>query len=257
MIKQKNKYPYKSLSKLRFVILSMFLLHPIFGNSMGFQYYQASAFYANAQTESLNMSVSEDAELIDNPIQTTSIPQFDQVNKLISTNHIDEAIAVNDAIVPKNLIEKNHKIANGIYLQSWAKGRFELTDDERATLLQIATQPHIQGGYGVITAWVMLNRVYRTESVKPKNIIKPFGIQNNGTTIYPNPAREQVTINGASEVFCAVIYDLQGRELIKTTNVSNSSKLTINTSKLTKGIYLITLIDKELSVIVSEKLVIE
>ncbi len=221
------------------------------------QYYQASAFYANAQTENLNMSVSEDAELTDNPIQTTSIPQFDQINKLISANRIDEAIAVNDAIVPKNLIEKNHKIANGIYLQSWAKGRLELTDDERATLLQIATQPHIQGGYGVITAWVMLNRVYRTESVKPKNIIKPFGIYNNETTIYPNPAREQVTVDGASEVFCVVIYDLQGRELIKTTNVPNSSKLTINTSKLTKGIYLITLIDKELSVIVSEKLVID
>ncbi len=172
------------------------------------KYYQASAFYANAQTENLNMSVSEDAELTDNPIQTTSIPQFDQVNKLISANRIDEAIAVNDAIVPKNLIEKNHKIANGIYLQSWAKGRFELTDDERATLLQIATQPQIQGGYGVITAWVMLNRVYRTEPIKPKNSVKPFGIHNSETTIYPNPAREQVTVNGASGVVCAVIYDL-------------------------------------------------
>lgn len=221
------------------------------------QYYQASAFYASAQTENLNMSVSENAELTDNPIQTTSIPQFDQVNKLISANRIDEAIAVNDAIVPKNLIEKNHKIANGIYLQSWAKGRFELTDDERATLLQIASQPHIQGGYGVFTAWVMLNRVYRTESVKPKNSIKPFGIYNNETTIYPNPAHEQVTVNGATEVVYVVIYDLQGRKLIKITNVYSSPMMTINTSKLTKGIYFITLIDKELSVIASEKLVIE
>jgi hypothetical protein len=110
---------------------------------------------------------------------------------------------------------------------------------------------------GVITAWVMLNQVYHTEPIKPKNSIKPFGIHNNETTIYPNPAREQVTVNGASEVFYAVIYDLQGRELVKTINVSGSSMLTINTSKLTKGIYFIALIDKDLSNITSEKLVIE
>lgn len=102
-----------------------------------------------------------------------------------------------------------------------------------------------------------LNEVYRTESVKPKNIIKPLGIQTNKTTIYPNPAHEQILINGASNVAYALIYDLQGRELIKTTNVSGSTMLTINTSKLAKGIYLITLIDKELSIITSEKLVIE
>jgi hypothetical protein len=221
------------------------------------QYYQASAFYANAQTENPNMSVSENEELTDNPIQTTSIPQFDQVNKLISTNRIDDAIAVNDAIVPKNLIEKNHKITNGIYLNSWAKGRFELTDDEHATLLQIATQPHIQSGYGVITAWVMLNRVYHTESVKPKNIVKPFRIANNEITIYPNPAREQVTVSGASEIAFATVYDMQGRELIKTGNASGTSAFTMDTAKLSKGIYFITLVNKDLSVIKTEKLVIE
>ncbi|MEI6347346.1 MAG: T9SS type A sorting domain-containing protein [Bacteroidota bacterium] len=122
---------------------------------------------------------------------------------------------------------------------------------------QNSNQPHIQGGYGVFTAWVMLNRVYRTESVRPKNIIKPIGIHNNEIAIYPNPAREQVIVNGASEVAYAIIYDLQGRELIKMANSSDSSLLTLNTSKLTKGIYFITLVDKDLSIITSEKLVIK
>ncbi|MEI6347344.1 MAG: T9SS type A sorting domain-containing protein [Bacteroidota bacterium] len=222
------------------------------------QYYQATDYYNNTQLDNLVLDAAESTSVPFNPIQTTSIRQFYKVNKLISENRIDEAIQENSNILPTNLIERNHQIANTIYLQSWAKGRFELTDDERTTLLQIATQPHIQGGYGVFTAWVMLNRVYRTESVKPKSIIKPFStIASNGVSIYPNPAHEQVTINGATDVAYAMIYDLQGRELTKTTNVSGLSLLVLNTSKLTKGIYFITLINKDLSVITSEKLVIE
>jgi hypothetical protein len=103
----------------------------------------------------------------------------------------------------------------------------------------------------------MLNRVYHTESVKPKNIVKPFGITNSETTIYPNPASEQVTVNGASNVVCAVIYDLQGRELIKFINYSGMSVLSINISKLKKGIYIIKLVRGDLSDEKVEKLIIE
>lgn len=40
----------------------------------------------------------------------------------------------------QNQIEQNHQTANAIYLQSWAKGRFELTGEEQAVLMNIANQ---------------------------------------------------------------------------------------------------------------------
>jgi hypothetical protein len=219
------------------------------------QYYQASDYYYDTQSDNLNMDAVESTDAPVNPIQTTSIITFYKVDKLISDNRVNDAIDLNNSIVPVNLIEKNHKTTNAIYLQSWAKGRFELTDDEKSTLLDIANQPHIQGGYGVFTAWVMLNRSIQNDVVKPKSIIKPFG--NNTIGLYPNPAREQVTVTGASEVTFVTIYDIQGRELLKVGNPSCSNIFTINTSKLSKGVYFISLINNNSTDKIVEKLVIE
>ena len=119
-----------------------------------------------------------------------------------------------------------------------------------------SNQPHTHGGYGIFTAWVMLYRTQQNEVIKPKSIIKPFGIVNNETTIYPNPAREQVTITGALDIAFAVIYDMQGRELLKTVNSTNSSEFIINTSKLSKGVYFIKLVSSDLSDEKIEKLII-
>lgn len=101
----------------------------------------------------------------------------------------------------------------------------------------------------------MLNRSIQNDVVKPKSIIKPFG--NNAIVLYPNPAREQVTVTGASEVTFATIYDIQGRELLKVGNPSCSNIFTINTSKLSKGVYFITLINSNSTDKKVKKLVIE
>ena len=122
---------------------------------------------------------------------------------------------------------------------------------------QNSNQPHIQGGYGVFTAWVMLYRTPQDQPVKPKSIIKPFKIENNEITIYPNPARDQITVSGALDILFVVIYDIQGRELLKTLNNTNSSEFIINTSKLNKGVYFIKLVSGDLSDEKVEKLIIE
>jgi hypothetical protein len=122
---------------------------------------------------------------------------------------------------------------------------------------QYSNQQHIKGGYGVFTAWVMLYRSPQDQPVKPKSIIKSLGFQNNEITIYPNPAREQVTITGALDITFAVIYDIQGRELLKTANTSSSPEFIINTTKLSKGVYFIKLVRSALFDERSEKLIIE
>ena len=128
----------------------------------------------------------------------------------------------------QHLIEQNHQTANAIYLQSWAKGRFELTDEEQTILMDIANQSHIKGGNGVFTAWIMLGRTYQNEIIKPKNVIHKIDVLL--PSIYPNPADNQITITNASEISFVVIYDLQGREVMKKTYYSTNESILLNTS---------------------------
>ena len=121
-------------------------------------------------------------------------------------------------------------------------------------LNQYSNQPHIKGGFGVFTAWVMLKRIAQNETVKPKSIIKLLEIKN--VTIYPNPAREEVTVTGASNITFAIIYDIQGREILSVSNSDGLSIFNINTSKLSKGAYFIKLIRSDLTNEKVEKLII-
>ncbi len=212
-------------------------------------YYQAACNYLQ------NHSFAQNANVDDNMLQTTSIEQFYEIDKLISENRIEEAIVANRSISPVNLIEQNHQTANAIYLQSWAKGRFELTDEEKVILLDIANQPHIKGGYGVFTAWIMLGRTYQNEIINPKNLINL--IETDTPIIYPNPSRNQITITRTSEIKYVIVCDLQGREVFKQTNASGDEIILMNTSKLKKGVYFITLINSDLSDKIVEKLIIE
>ncbi len=188
-------------------------------------------------------------------MQSTSIEQFYKIDKLISENRIEEAIVANQAISPVNLIEQNHQTTNAIYLQSWAKGRFELTDEERAILMDIANHSYIKGGYGVFTAWIMLGRTYQNEIIKPKNAIHKIDVLL--PSIYPNPARNQITITRASEIKHVIIYDLQGREILKQSNTSGDEIILINTSKLKKGVYFISFFNIDFLDKKFEKLVIK
>ena len=154
-----------------------------------------------------------------------------------------------------NLIEQNHQTANAIYLKSWAKGRFELTEEEQAVLMDIANQSHIKGGYGVFTAWIMLGRTFQNEIIKPKNLINL--IETDSPIIYPNPANNQLTIARASEIKYVIVCDLQGREILKQTNTSGDEIILINTSKLKKGVYFISLFNIDFSDKKVEKLIIE
>ena len=212
-------------------------------------YYQSTCNYWQ------NHALVQNESIDNNIIQSTSIAKFYEIDKLISENRIEEAIAANQSISPVNLIEQNHQTANAIYLQSWAKGRFELTDEERTILMDIANQSHIKGGYGVFTAWIMLGRTYQNEIIKPKNAIHK--IDALLPSIYPNPAHNQITIINASEISFVIVYDLQGREVLKKTYYSTNESILLNTSILKKGVYFIALYNKDFSNRVIEKLVIE
>jgi len=79
----------------------------------------------------------------------------------------------------------------------------------------------------------------------------------NNFSIYPNPAKNIITIDNKSKIKISKIkiINLLGKE-IKEVFISNTNSQTIDISKLTKGIYLICLFDNEKK-IGSKKLVIE
>jgi len=67
---------------------------------------------------------------------------------------------------------------------------------------------------------------------------KQISTVKNEISIYPNPAKDFVTISSKNEIKSIEIYDLQGKKLCG----SNQSK--VDVSKLSTGVYLITIIDK-------------
>ena len=68
-------------------------------------------------------------------------------------------------------------------------------------------------------------------------------------SIYPNPADEQITINTVNKDILVCIYNITGQKIIETTTK------TINTSRLSKGCYIIEVISS--GSIKREKLIIE
>jgi len=65
--------------------------------------------------------------------------------------------------------------------------------------------------------------------------------ENNGFTIFPNPAKELFTIKSstANLVTKTSIFDISGK-LLFTKELSNNSENTIETTFLAKGIYLVS-----------------
>lgn len=173
----------------------------------------------------------------------TSIAKFYNIDKLISENRIDEAIVANQAILPVNLIEKNLQTVNQIYLNSWALGRFNLTDNEYFTLLDIANQDYTSGGYGVFGAEVMTQRFENNRTNKNQLNFNHILISKNlesEITLYPNPAKGFVFIYSTQILDNAKVelFSIDGTLVYGCSVASNSGKtFQLNISMLKAGIY--------------------
>ncbi len=135
------------------------------------------------------------------------------------------------------------KAANILHLNSWAQGRFNLTDDEYTTLLDIAQQNYISGGYGVFGAEVMTQRFEKNKSDKNQLNYHPILTPNNHEneiTLYPNPANGSVFINSTQILDNAKVelFSIDGTLVYGCSVASNSGKAyQLNISMLKAGIY--------------------
>ncbi len=66
----------------------------------------------------------------------------------------------------------------------------------------------------------------------------------NEVSIYPNPTNNNLTITSSKIILELVVFDIMGKQVLSNKKI-NSNSVNLNTSKLTKGYYSITLKQQE------------
>jgi hypothetical protein len=209
--------------------------------------YYAEEFAYKAFDETptlLTMGVSDDSiyHQFYNENKIKGIGKFTDIDKYIFYEQYNDAILLNNTIIPVNSIESNKKTVNHIYLHNIINNQTISTSDS-ITLYNIATQLPFLGGEAVYSARVILgldpanlNLDYVKAPDKPNDNF----INSNKVRVYPNPA-----INSINIVFETLIdknaifelYDFSGKQILNTTIKANTTFSTINLNEVKAGIY--------------------
>lgn len=183
-----------------------------------------------------------------------NISKFISINKLINQKEYSSADSLNHLIVPANLIEQNFKTVNEVYLRTWALGTYNLSNEDYNTLIEIASQDPSKSGYAVVNAWVMTRRFDIAADVKHSNSSK-IHLKSN-ILLYPNPAKDNLTINGVENASIIIINDVFGRFVTKIENQSNSNTIEFSLKGINKGVYFLNFINFEGQSLNVQKLII-
>ena len=169
--------------------------------------------------------------------------------------------SLNNSINSSNTLEMNMKQVNGYQLKWICGGIDSLTQLEQDSLGVLAKMCPFVGGTAVYKARSIYHEiepidlddivvcnaagVYKNgNTTEDEEIIDPLLLQaldNKELNIYPNPANTQITVDyslNLNEEGMLVMYDMLGREYMRTSLLANVSRVTINISSLPKGLYL-------------------
>ena len=195
-----------------------------------------------------------------NNTAASNIGTFEKVNSFIHWGDYSDAQVLNSGISPTNLMEINRQTVNTIFINSWAKGRFNLTGTEYNTLCGIAAQQPLLGGSGVYSARVMVGqqsaRLSSTRTVDDNhsNIIATPIVGK----IYPNPAKDEAYIDyqlQEGQTGKVMFFNITGQLLSEYTMFNGSNKLIINTERYKSGIYFYRVLVNN-NIIENDKLII-
>jgi len=164
----------------------------------------------------------------------------------------------NGKIVPVNVNEGNRKIVNEIYMDTWLSGLYDFTSAQTAKLTAIAYQNPLFGGNAVYGARVLLG-------IDPDSAYEGLRVAHNETNIsddgillYPNPARDEVTVLyhlNKDEKANIELLSLTGSVILSKELNSSNTEIIISTDKLSSGVYLCSYI-KDGNAFQRQKLVI-
>ena len=126
-------------------------------------------------------------------------------------------------------------------MNTWAQNNYELTKEQSGVLYDIAYLDPNANGDAVYTARVMLNIDHDDIDVKSAIFIQhPVEVKPNTVHVYPNPAKETVTIAFDQPIAgegTLEIWSIVGTKLFINTIHKDSYKLIVNVSSLASGIY--------------------
>jgi len=128
---------------------------------------------------------------------------------------------------------------NTIYLNTWAKERFEFTATERSVLEGIAYLEPLIAGSAVYSARVMLgiNPILNNGSRMAQT---PNTEKNNVGAIYPNPAKDMAYLNyslNEGETAHIYFYNIMGTTIKSFTIDSNKTHFEFSTTDFKPGLY--------------------
>ena len=128
-------------------------------------------------------------------------------------------------------------------MNTWAQDNYRLTDVQVRTLTDIAYLDPNANGDGVYTARVILNFNPDYENNENKSLQQQYPKQEtktNAVHVYPNPAKEMVTIAFDQPITndgIIEIWSIMGNKLLSNTIAQASVKQIVNVSSLVSGIY--------------------
>ncbi len=176
-------------------------------------------------------------------VKVANTGKFAEVYYLIEKGDFTKAEAVNNAIVPEQNIFANMKTVLGIYLNTWCKEKYTLSNSNYETLYNIANQTPYKGGDAVYTARIMLGfepdehgLAYRMHNVEKE-------VENNALVLYPNPASNELTIEFENKEFENVhailkVYSIAGKLIYQTQFNTNNSFKILSVEDLKNGLYI-------------------
>ena len=159
----------------------------------------------------------------------------------MDTNDLATAQSELNLIADTNAINHNRIIVGTIYLNTWAQNNYDLTKDQSGVLYDIAYLDPNTNGDAVYTARVMLNiDPYDTDLKSAIFIQHPKADKPNMAHVYPNPAKEMVTIAFDQPITndgIIEIWSIMGNRLLSNIIPKGYVEQKVNVSSITSGIY--------------------
>jgi len=180
-------------------------------------------------------------------VRMSNIGDFTKVYDFIEAEDYHSADSMNNLIVPTSDIYTNLQTVLSIYLNTWCKGNYILSETDYNTLFEIANQTPYEGGDGVYTARIMIN--YNPDDYGVAFRLKPESVRDadkDAIKLYPNPAQEMLNIefeNPTGEAISGVlkVFNLSGQLIFEKQLNTNDAFYMLDISQLTNGAYIFSI----------------
>ena len=186
-----------------------------------------------------------------NSMLSSDAAHYINAKAAMDTNNLATAQIELNMIADTNAINHNRILVGTIYLNTWAHNNYDLTKDQSGILYDIAYLDPNTNGDAVYTARVMLN-IDPDDYINTKSALKlppkPLSITENTVKVYPNPTRNQITIEFRDAISSNAIIEIYGNigNIVFKDYIQQGDYIkNIDVSKLNAGIYFYRIITNE------------